>query len=93
MNYKNYYGMLLRCLEKLDVERALNDLHANSISGNFLRDTTTYNVLRDGYYWQTLFKVAHAHVRKYGIFQACVVKGKKVAIILRHITIEKPFKK
>jgi hypothetical protein len=32
--------------------------------GNFGGDTTTHNILREGYYWPTLFRDAHAYARK-----------------------------
>ena len=47
---KNYDKVLLRCLEKDDVEHILIELHDGLVGGTFSRDTTTHNVLRAGYY-------------------------------------------
>jgi hypothetical protein len=49
---KNFDSVFLRCLEKEESERVLDEIH-------FGGDTTAHNVLRAGYYWPTLFKDAH----------------------------------
>ena len=64
---KNYDGVLLRCLEKEDAKKVMIDLHDGPAGGHFSRDTTAHKILRAGYYWPTLFKDAHAHVRKCNI--------------------------
>ena len=61
---KNYDGVLLRCLEKEDAKKVMSILHDGPAGGHYSRDTTAHKVLRAGYYWPTLFKDAHAHVRK-----------------------------
>ena len=61
---KNYDGVLLRCLEKEDVRKVMIELHDEPAKGHFFGDTIAHKILRDGYYWPTLFKYAHAHVRK-----------------------------
>ena len=59
--WKNYDKVLLRFLEKDDVEHIFTELHDGSVGGHFSGETTTHKVLREGYYWPTLFKDAHAH--------------------------------
>ena len=66
---QNYDKVLLRCLEKDDVEHILIDIHDGLASGHFTGETTAHKVLRAGYYWPTLFKDAHAHVCKCQIYQ------------------------
>jgi hypothetical protein len=51
----NYDGVLLRCLEKYDVEKVLQEIHDGHVRGNFVGDTTAQNILRVGYYWSTMF--------------------------------------
>ena len=72
---QNYDKVLLRCLEKDDVEHILTELHDRSAGGHFSGETTAHKVLRAGYYWPTLFKDAHTHVRRCQICQ--VNAGKK----------------
>ena len=38
------------------------EMHAEPAGGHFLGETTTHKVLRDGYYWPTLFEDAHIFV-------------------------------
>jgi hypothetical protein len=59
----NYAGVLLKCLEKKEVDKVSKDMHEGPASGHFSRDTTVHKVLRVGYYWPTLFKDAHAYSR------------------------------
>jgi hypothetical protein len=44
----NYDGVLLRCLEKQDVDKVLKDMHDGPVGGHFSGDTTTHKVLRAG---------------------------------------------
>jgi hypothetical protein len=52
MNYfqENYDGVLLKCLEKTEAERVLNELHDGPTGGHFGGDTIAHNVLHVGYY-------------------------------------------
>ena len=47
---KNYDGVFLRRLEHEDAKKVVAELHDGTIGGHFLGDTTTHNILRDGYY-------------------------------------------
>ena len=68
---KNYDGVLLRCLEKEDAKRVMIDLHDGPTGGNFYGYTIAHKILKAGYYWPTLSKDAHAHVRKCDVYQRC----------------------
>ena len=69
---KNYDRVLLRCLEKEDANKVMAELHDGPARGHFSGDTTAHKILRAGYYWPTLFKDAHAHVRKCDIVKGVV---------------------
>ena len=62
--WKNYDKVLLICLEKGDAKHIFIELHDGLASVHFSGETTAHKVLREGYYWPTLFKYAHAHARK-----------------------------
>ena len=79
---KNYDGVLLRCLEKEDAKKVMIDLHDGPAG-----DTTDHKILRAGYYWPTLFKDAHAHVRKCDNCQRCGGRQVKAAGPLKPIMI------
>ena len=59
---RNYDGVFLGCLEKLEASNILFEMHVGHARGNFLGQTTAHKVLRSGYYWPTLFKYAHIFV-------------------------------
>ena len=88
---KNYDGVLLRCLEKEDAKKVMSELHDGPAGGHYSGDTTAHKILRAGYYWPTLFKDAHAHVRKCDIFQRCGGRQPKAAAPLNPVMITEPF--
>ena len=57
----------------------------------FSGDTTAHKILRAGYYWPTLFKDAHAHVRKWDICQRCTGRQSKAAAPLKPMMITETF--
>ena len=57
-------GVLLRCLEKEESDLVLTQLHDGPAGGHFGGDTTAHKILRARYFWPTLFKDAHAFVRR-----------------------------
>ena len=83
--------MLLRCLEKEDSEQLLEELHQGQARGHFEGDTTVHKVLRDGYYWPTLFKDSHAIARKCVKCQKCAGRFKRATLPLQPVLVEQPF--
>ena len=73
---KNYDGVFLRFLEQEDASKVVKELHDGPIGGHFLGDTNAHKILRAGYFWPTLFKYAHAYVRK---CDTCHIKGGRLA--------------
>ena len=61
---RNYDSVLLRCLEKTEAEKVLQELHDGPAGGHYAGDATAHKILRAGYYWPTLFKDSYNHVRK-----------------------------
>ena len=90
---KNYDGVFLRCLKREDANKVVVELHDGPVGGIFSRDTTTHKILRVGYYWLTLFKYAHAHVRKCDTCQRSGGRQVKAAGPLKPVIISKPFAK
>ena len=88
---KNYDGVFLRCLEHEDAKKVLAELHDGPAGGHFLGDTTTHKILRFGYYWPTLFKDAHAHVRKCDTCQSSSGRQAKATGPLKPVIISEPF--
>ena len=61
---QNYDSILLRCLEKPEAQKVLQELHDGPAGGHFGADTTAHKIIHAGYYWPTLFRDAHEYVRK-----------------------------
>jgi hypothetical protein len=87
----NSDGVLLRCLERIDKDKVLKEIHDDPAGGHFSGDTTTHKILRDGYYWPTLFKDAHAYARKCKICQLSVGKERMTTVPLQPMTVSRPF--
>lgn len=61
------------------------NFHEKLGSGHPLGNATTHKILRAGYYWPTLFKDAHTHVRTYHQCQTFYKRENHVAIPLQPI--------
>ena len=73
----NYDSVLLRCLEKSNSKRVLKELYEIPAGVHFGGETTTHYILREGYYWPTLFKDSHAYARKCQLLESCWEGEKK----------------
>ena len=78
-------------MEQEDAKKVVVELHDGPARGHFSRDTTTHQILRAIYYWPTLFKDAHTHVRKCDACQRCVGRQAKAAGPLKLVIISEPF--
>ena len=89
--WPNYDNVLVRCLEKDDVDHILTKLHDGTIGGHFEGETTKHKVLREDYYWHTLFGDAHAYAWKCQIFQVNVGRERRPSFPLHPVTTQNPF--
>ena len=88
---RNSDGVLLRCLDKDEIEVILKELHSRPAGGHFGGETTAHKILRDGYYLPTLFFDSYAFVRKCQECQLAAGRVKKHAFPLQPISVERPF--
>jgi len=88
---RNYDLILLRCLEKPEAQKVLQELHDGPAGGHFGADTTTHKIIHAGYYWPTLFRDAHEYVRKCQSCQTSSGRQRKSAFPLQPVNIEQPF--
>lgn len=65
---RNHDVIWLRCLEKDDANHVAREMHDDPASGHYGKETTAHKILRDEYYWPTVFKDSHAYACK---FKAC----------------------
>jgi len=61
---RNYDSILLRCLEKYEAQKVLQELQDGTVGGHFGGETTAHKIIHAGYYWTTLFKDTHAYIIK-----------------------------
>eukprot|EP00253_Pinus_taeda_P025632 PITA_25632 len=88
---KNYDSILLRCLEKIEAQKVLQELHDGPAGGHFGADTTAHKIIHAGYYWPTLFRDTHEYVRKCLNCQTASGRQRKSAFPLQPVNIEQPF--
>eukprot|EP00253_Pinus_taeda_P027377 PITA_27377 len=88
---QNYDSILLRCLEKPEAQKVLQELHDGPARGHFGADTTAHKIIHAGYYWPTLFRDAHEYVRKCQNCQTSSGRQRKPAFPLQPVNIEQPF--
>eukprot|EP00253_Pinus_taeda_P025277 PITA_25277 len=88
---QNYDLVLLRCLEKSEAQKVLQELHDGPAGGHFGADTTAHKVIHAGYYWPTLFRDVHEYVRKCRNCQTSSGRQRKSAFPLQPVNIEQPF--
>ena len=73
--WKDPGGILLKCLEKSEVDAVILELHCGVCGGHKYWKATAFKILRVGYYWPTLFSDV------YHQFKSCVeVKNFQVSI-------------
>eukprot|EP00253_Pinus_taeda_P019157 PITA_19157 len=88
---QNYDSVLLRCLEKPEAQKVLQELHDGPAGGHFGADTIAHKIIHVGYYWPTLFRDTHEYVRKYRSCQVSSGRQRKPAFPLQPVNIDQPF--
>jgi hypothetical protein len=89
--WKDPQGILLACLDQQRAQRVMNDFHSGLCGGHYFWKTTVHKILRDGYYWPTLFPDICREVR------ACIkcqkFSGKKQlkSLPLKPMVVSAPF--
>lgn len=88
----NYYGVLLRCLEKQDVDKVLKVIHDRPTEGHFYGEKTTHKILREIYYYPMVVKYVHAYAWSRDICQKYTRREKSFFVPLQPIVVEETFK-
>jgi hypothetical protein len=64
--WKDVGGILLNCLLKDEVDKALQEFHEGDCGSHLIWKTTANKILRAGFYWPTLFAYFHKKVTQSG---------------------------
>lgn len=89
--WKNYEGILLKCLTEDETNSVMREFHASDCGGHLYWKSTADKILRASYYWPSLFsyvKAFTASCHKCQIFEG---KRKLLPLPLKPISTEKPF--
>ena len=63
--WKNANGLLFKFFLGVDAERIKHEFHEGECGGHLYCKTTANKILRDGYYWPTLFQYVHKMIVSY----------------------------
>ena len=91
LGWKHPHGVLLRCVNQEEAGKLLKELHSRLCGGHFATHTTAHKILRDGYYWPTLFFNTHRYARSCQPCQYFSSKPKLPAQPLKPVVVEAPF--
>ena len=69
----------------------LAELHDGPAGGHYVGDTTAHKIIRVVFYWPTLFKDAHAYVRKCQQCQKFANRDIRPSAPLQSVTLEEKF--
>lgn len=69
----------------------MNEFHAGFCCGHYATQTTTHNILREIYYFPTIFADTLNVVKIFQPFQLVTLKQHLVAMPLRNVAIDAPF--
>jgi hypothetical protein len=82
---------LLKCIDKDESNRVMNDLHKGVCGGHQYWKETTFKILRVGYYWPTLFSDVFANIKACEKCQMFAGKIKLLSVYLNTIISNGPF--
>lgn len=88
---KNHDVVYLMCLGKVESERVMLEFHDQYGSCPGSTPSTVNQILRAGYYWPTLFKDTHHHVRTIHVCQTAANREKYATLPLQPVFEVKPF--
>lgn len=88
---KNHERIYLRCVGSDEAKRIMEHLHSKFGTSHGGSQVTTYQILRAGYYWPSVFKDAYKHVETCHTCQVTAIREKNPSLPLQPITEVKPF--
>jgi len=74
LEWRNPDGIILRCVDEIEAKKLVDEFYVGFCVGHYAAKTTTHKILREGYYWPTIFLDVHQFVRK---FEPCQLFTRK----------------
>lgn len=91
MYWKDPRGILLNCLLEKEAQEKIKEFHQGDCGGHLYWKVTTHKILRDDFYWPTLFFDVFREVSTYHQCQIFEGKRKLIPLPLKPISVESPF--
>jgi hypothetical protein len=89
--WRDTVGILLKCLDENESKQVTIEMHRGVCGGHQHWKATSLNILREGYYWPTLFFNIFTIVRSCNECQKFAGKHKLLSLPLNPITVGGPF--
>jgi hypothetical protein len=89
--WKDPLGVLLRCLDPQEAQKIMSDFHDSLCGGHHYWRTMAYKILRDGYFWPSLFTDVCAKIRAYAKCQKFSRKKQLKSFPLNPVAASGPF--
>ena len=89
--WKDPGGILLKCLERYEIDSVIAEMHSGMCGGHKYWKATAFKILRAGYYWPTLFSDVFQQVRSCVECQKFAGKQKLQSLPLKPISVDGPF--
>jgi hypothetical protein len=91
-------GLLLRCVNDEEAHKLLFEIHGSSasvihIDGHFFAKDTTFKIIRNGYYWPSIFRDSYKFARSYDKCQKLLGKNCLFSMPLQPVLPDFPFSK
>jgi hypothetical protein len=61
---RKYDGIFLRYVDERKAQELMKEFHEGICGGDFAPTTTDHKIIRDGFYWPSIFKDSYATIRK-----------------------------
>ena len=90
-DWRDCGGMLLRCLEKAKTDMITTYLHGGACGGHRYWKSIAFNILRENYYWPSLFFDVYSKASACLEFQKFLGKQKILYLPLKPIVVDGPF--
>ena len=84
-------GMLLRCVDKYEADMIAKNLHGGYYGGYRYWKATSFKILRERYYWSSLFSDVYSQVRACIECQNFSRRKKLLSLPLKPIEVDAPF--
>ncbi|XP_065012782.1 uncharacterized protein LOC135641352 [Musa acuminata AAA Group] len=88
---RSFLHPLLRCLGPEEAQMVLAEIHEGICGEHIVGRTLAHKILRQGYYWPTMFRDARSYVQRYGSCQRHTRMPRQPAVPLAPIDYAWPF--